>query len=149
MVLTEFADRVVMFEREPALLADAAPVLEPFGVEIQPIIRISDLPAPSRTFQFAMTFTVLQHLTEDELKPAIDEIKRIVARPGYVLLCEDTDAAFHMGNTIDGGGVTIGRSVEHYACLMEPFTLVSTSPRRVEPVYYRPNCGTYMLFYAE
>lgn len=145
VVLTEFAHEVVAFERESAFVADARRFLP--QIDFRQVETLADLPVDSHVFQFVLTFTVLQHLGDSELIRAVEEIKRIVAKPGYVLLCEETDVNLHYyeGDSTEGGS-TIGRSVEQYATLMAPFVLITTSPRRVEPAYPRRNVGAYMLF---
>lgn len=144
-VLTEFAEQVVAFEREPHFVADIQrfqPQVEAFQVP-----ALTTLPTPDEMFQFVLTFTVLQHLSDDELFGTISELKRIIADSGFVLLCEATDPAiFYAEEDSAEGGVTIGRSVADYQRLLAPFTLIATAPRRVEPTFACLDTGTYMLF---
>ncbi len=141
MVLREVAGEVVGFEREPGLLAEATRLLP--SVEFRSIDALSSLPAPDAAFDFAMTFTVLQHLDDAEARRVVAELRRI-ARGGLVLLTEETDAAFSDGG--EGGGLTKGRSVATYREWMRPFEPVLEFPREIEPGYPRRDVGTYMLF---
>lgn len=143
-VLTEFAQQVVAFEREPDLVATMRELLP--QVAVRQVESLSKLPANSGTFDFAMTFTVLQHLNQVEVEATVAELKRILTPTGYVLFCEATDPALRF-DEFDSpeGGTTIGRTVEEYVRLMAPFTLVDAAPRRMEPTYTL-HTGTYMLF---
>ncbi len=144
-VLSEFADEVTGFERQPEFAAAAAK-LHPTR-EIVRIDALDRLPAPDATFDFLLTFTVLQHLTDRVAGRAATELRRLRAPGGHVLLCEETDEAHRAGDGEDDGGIcTIGRSVERYAALLSPLRLLETSPRVIEPTYARPDVGTYMLF---
>ncbi|HEY0735018.1 MAG TPA: class I SAM-dependent methyltransferase [Herpetosiphonaceae bacterium] len=144
-VLAEFAEQVVAFEREPHFITDIQRFLP--HVEALQVQALTDLPIPGSMFQFVFTFTVLQHLDDNELFGAISELKRIVATPGFVLLCEATDPAIHyVEESSPEGGVTIGRSVEEYQQLLAPLKLIATAPRRVEPTFACLDTGTYMLF---
>ena len=75
-VLTEFAERVVGFERE-AGLRRIAQSLQP-SIEFRPIEILSRLPADNASFTFGLVFTVLQHVPEPEVRAVIDDLRRIV-----------------------------------------------------------------------
>ena len=79
-VLTEFADRVVGFEREPGLLTIARS-LQP-SIEFRAIEALTRLPADDSSFDFALVFTVLQHVAEPDVHDVLDELRRIVAPVG-------------------------------------------------------------------
>lgn len=144
MVLSEFAPDVVGFEREPALVAEATRLLP--GIAFRRIDSLLALPAPTAGFDFAMTFTVLQHLGDADAKAVVEELKR-VASPGSVLLVEETDPALVSGDPRDpDAGLTVGRPVETYAAWMRPFELALQFPRQIEPGYPRSDVGSYMLF---
>src|SRR5688572_20076200 len=88
-VLSEFAERVVGFEREPGLLS-IAQSLQP-SIEFRPVEGLRRLPAAGASFNLGLVFTVLQHVPEPEVRAVIDELRRIVKTDGYLLLCEETD----------------------------------------------------------
>jgi SAM-dependent methyltransferase len=145
MVLADRFKTVVAFEREPAFCEQGRRLLP--GVRFCQVSTLERLPTPSGSFDFVLTFTVLQHLIDPVLQNVAGEIKRIVSTPGFVLLCEETDKGHVDGDLSDPNGrCTIGRSVEDYAALFAPLKLIETSPRRIEPTYPRPAVGTYMLF---
>jgi hypothetical protein len=74
-------------------------------------------------------------------------MKRIVRRPGWLIVVEETDPDLEAGNRDRSDlGFTKGRSVDVYAAWATPFTLVHTAQRRIEPGYERPDVGTIMLF---
>jgi SAM-dependent methyltransferase len=144
-VLTEFAERVVGFEREPGLLAIARS-LQP-SIEFRPIEALRTLPAEKATFNLGLVFTVLQHVPEPDVRTVIDELRRIVRADGYLLLCEETDDTLEAGDRAHAElGYTCGRPVTTYESWLAPWKLVATRRRSIEPDYPRPDVGTYMLF---
>lgn len=144
-VLTEFAERVVGFERETALLS-IAQALQP-RIDFRAIENLQHLPADPASFDLGLVFTVLQHVPEPEVRAVIDELRRIVRPAGYLLLCEETDAALEAGDRSAAHlGYTCGRSVTTYEAWLAPWKLVATRRRLIEPGYPRADVGTYMLF---
>jgi SAM-dependent methyltransferase len=144
-VLTEFAERVVGFEREPALLS-VAQALQP-GVEFRGIEELQHLPAEQGSFDLALVFTVLQHVPEPDVRGVIDELRRIVKPKGHLLLCEETDGSLEAGDRSAAHlGYTCGRPVAVYESWLAPWKLLSTKRRTIEPGYPRADVGTYMLF---
>ncbi len=144
LVLAERAARVVCCEREPGLVELARRLL-PAPLDVRQIETLARLPLPDRSCQFVLSFTVLQHLTEAELAPAVAELLRVVGQPGFLLLCEETDETIRL--LPEGtAGTTTGRSVAAYQQLLRPLVLVEIAPRVVEPSYPRAHPGTYMLF---
>jgi SAM-dependent methyltransferase len=144
-VLTEFADRVVGLEREPGLLTIARS-LQP-SIEFRAIEALTRLPADDSSFDFALVFTVLQHVAEPDVHDVLDQLRRIVAPVGHLLLCEETDPALEAGDRAKAYlGYTCGRPVTTYESWLSPWRLVATQRRSIEPGYPRPDVGTYMLF---
>jgi len=144
-VLTEFAERVVGFEREAGLLR-IAQSLQP-SIEFRPIETLSRLPADDASFTFGLVFTVLQHVPEPEVHTVIDDLRRIVAPTGHLLLCEETDGTLEAGDRANAQlGYTCGRPVTMYEEWLAPWKLVAAKHRTIEPDYPRPDVGTYMLF---
>lgn len=145
-VLTEFAGRVVGFEREEGLLEEARR-LQP-GIEWLPIEDLAVLPVPDGAIDFAMTFTVLQHVDDETARRVVEELRRIAAG-GFLLLVEETDPSLGAEFPPDwAGGMTRGRAVATYEAWMAPWRLTLSFPRRIEPGYPRGDVGTYMLFKA-
>jgi SAM-dependent methyltransferase len=146
-VLREVCARVVGIEREPALVEQAR-ALWP-SIEFRQTPSLTELPADARAFDLALTFTVLQHLVDAVLIEVAAELKRILRRPGFLLLCEETDERHVAGDLEDPNlTCTVGRPVSRYQELLSPLELIETSPRQIEPTYQRPQVGTYMLFRA-
>ncbi len=143
----EFAAAVTGFERQPAFVDAARPLLP--GFTSHQVDSLSRLPAADRSFDVVLTFTVLQHLTDRAVSEAAAEVRRIVRPGGLVLLCEDTNPAARFGDVEKGRGLcVIGRPVETYAALLTPLRLLTVAPRRVEPTYPSPDVGHFMLFRA-
>jgi SAM-dependent methyltransferase len=142
MVLAEFAAEVVGFEREPAFVAEATRLLP--SIDFVQLDSLRELPQSTASFDFAMTFTVLQHMHDPEARDVLEEVKRL-AKNGFVLLTEETDSALGEA-AADGAGVTIGRPERVYVEWMKPFEQILRFPRQIEPGYPRANVGTYMLF---
>jgi SAM-dependent methyltransferase len=143
-VLAEFAARVTGYEREEALLEEARR-LQP-GIEWRPIEGLASLPAADGAFDFAMCFTVLQHVHDGAAERVARELRRI-ATGGFVLLVEETDPALGSDLPPDwSGGMTRGRPVETWVSWMAPWKLVLSFPRTIEPGYARGDVGSYMLF---
>jgi SAM-dependent methyltransferase len=143
-VLGEFAARVAGFEREEDLLA-LARRLQP-RVEWTAIADLASLPAHDGAFDFAMSFTVLQHVPDDAARRIVRELQRVAAG-GFVLLVEETDPS--LGEDRPGswsGGLTRGRPVETWRGWMAPWALTLSFPRAIEPGYPRGDVGSYMLF---
>ena len=144
-VLTEFAERVVGFERETGLLS-VAQSLQP-SIDFRPIETLRCLPAAPASFNLGLVFTVLQHVPEPEVRAVIDELRRIVRPDGHLLLCEETDATLESGDRTEAHlGYTCGRLVTTYETWLAPWKLVAARRRSIEPDYPRLDVGTYMLF---
>jgi len=145
MILKEFADRVVGFEREPSLISIAQSLLP--GIEICQCNSLDQISKMGKgQFDFVMTLTVLQHLTDDFCQKVIEEIK-MISPNGYVLLTEKTEAIRTTENVTDGSQfISRARPVEFYKKWMAPFVLVKTLDRVLEQTYGNPKPGTHMLF---
>jgi SAM-dependent methyltransferase len=144
-VLTEFAERVVGFEREAGLL-NIARALQP-TIDFRAIDSLQRLPVEDASFDLGLVFTVLQHIPDPEVRTVIAELQRIVKPAGHLLLCEETDPALEAGDRSAAHlGYTCGRPVPTYEAWLAPWKLVATRPRTIEPGYPRADVGTYMFF---
>lgn len=145
MVLEEYAGRVVGFEREAHLLEIAKELLAKIDFcKVDSLDNLSSL--GKGEFDFVMTCTVLQHLTDALCRSVLGEIK-LIAPKGHVLLIEKVEDNFTTKNVTDGNSfISRARSKEIYCQWMAPYKLVSVSKRVVEPGYINPNVGECMLF---
>ena len=144
-LLGEFADTVVGFEREPGLVATARALMP--AMDIRPIERLAQLPAPAASFDIGLVFTVLQHVPEPGVLDVVADILRVMKPDGTLLLCEETDVTLEAGDREHGElGYTCGRAPEVYGRWLSPWRLVAAKPRVIEPDYPRPDVGSYMLF---
>jgi SAM-dependent methyltransferase len=145
VVLTEFFDEVVGFEREGHFVSEAASLLP--AIRFKQVDALDHLPAANASFDGVLTFTVLQHLTDSVAAGTASEIARILKPGGHLVICEETDSGHRAGDIDDPTGTcTIGRTLEQYQRLFPGFTLLTTRPRRIEPTYPRPDVGTFMVF---
>jgi SAM-dependent methyltransferase len=135
-VLQEFSDNVFAIERE-AELRRIGNSLNP-NVVFLPVETLSNIPLVDASVGMAMTFTVLQHMPDDEARSVIAEMRRIVWHGGTVLLVEETDP--------DVKDV-YGRPLAQYLG-WTGFKLIKTWPRLVEPTYPRKQVGEAMLFWV-
>lgn len=143
-VLTEFAEVVAGFEREPHFVAEAQPLFP--DITFHQVASLESLPAPDHRFAIVLTFTVLQHLTDTVLHGVAREIHRVLRPGGVLVMCEETDNDHVDGTVNDPNGMcTIGRSVAAYHALFPGYLLRATRPRIIEPTYPRPDVGTLML----
>jgi SAM-dependent methyltransferase len=140
-VLTEFSDCVVAFEREQLLVRKGSYLLP--SVQFRRADSLESLPAGDSEFDFALTFTVLQHLADPLARAALAEAVRIVRPGGYILLCEETDTAGQPAGPNPGYRA---RSLDQYGEWLSPGRLVASSPRVVERSSPRSSVGSYMLF---
>lgn len=144
MVLAEFARQVVAIEREPALAQWVRRLLPAVRLLEQDVA--APFPLEDDGCEFIMTFLVLQHLPDDDCRLALQEIQRVTAPGGTVLLVEKTTPGTDSSNATDRRlFISRHRRVTEYAGLMAPFTLMGAWPRPVEPLY-RYNPGSFMLF---
>jgi SAM-dependent methyltransferase len=143
MVLTEFASEVVAFEREPSLASPGAALLP--NIEFRVIETLRTLPAIDGEFDLAMTFTVLQHLSDEDAEFALNGIKRIIRPDGWLLICEETDEGLIRDDPA-ASMFLIGRRIAWYRQQLEPMVLLTAVPRAIEPGYAREHVGDLMLF---
>ncbi len=141
-VLAEFAEKVVAFERDLGLLAKGR-ALNP-DIAFVPISSLANLPAEAASANFALTFTVLQHLTDATCLAVVRELKRIVGS-GSMLLVEDTSGP-DRDLPHDETGYCRPRDVTRYCDWMAPWSLLQTWPRLIEPTHQPRDVGTAMLF---
>jgi SAM-dependent methyltransferase len=145
-VMKEFCDSVVAFERESELVSLGSFLLP--SVQYRQIHSLERLPAREGEFDFALSFTVLQHLSDELARAAIAELRRVIGPGGYALLCEETDDSERRERPANPHADYNGRTLEVYKEWMSPFELVETSPRLIERGYKRKDVGQYMLFLA-
>ncbi len=143
LVLKEFSQNVFAYEREMQLVK--------IGTRLSPQLHfvqvesLSKLPAKTDFFDLLMTFTCLQHHSNEELDPVLIEATRVLKPHGYLLLCEETDG-FFKDNFKPGEFGTISRSPAEYASFLSEFEFLKSVSRPHEPSYPRKNVGAFMLF---
>ena len=144
-VLAECGE-VVAFEREREMVATGRR-LQP-DVTWHEVARLDRLPVVDSAVDLALTFTVLQHLSDDEAARVVAELRRIVGRPGAVLICEEVDPSHQWRPAPPDPRFTIGRSVDRYEKMLAPFRLVERWPRRTEPTGagHIPGEEAFLLF---
>ena len=145
MVLKEFSQRVVGFERESHLV-DIGRILLP-DIELLQVDSIDKISEFNKgPFDFAMTCTVLQHLPDDFCKKVLLDVKKVVPH-GHILMIEKTEDISTTKEYNDGNQfISRARSVETYKEWMAPFEMIGTWPRLLEATYFNKSPGTCMLF---
>lgn len=148
LVLQDRFDAVTAFERDGDLVKGGRRILP--GVRWTKVDALDALPAAAHEFDFAMTFTVLQHIEEREVRRIVGELKRVVRPGGYALIVEETDPTYERHGRVSTH-YTFGRSVRWYRGLMQPFRLIHVSRRPNEAGHMylgkpKPVAGHYMLF---
>jgi len=144
-VLAEQAARVIGFEREAPLVETAKQLLPDY--QFVQVASLEQLPVPDHSAEFAMVFTVLQHMPDWNAEAVIREIHRVLTPGGFVLVVEETDATLEAGDADRAElGYTKGRASSWYAQQFAPLQLIRMVPRTIEPSYPRADVGTYMLF---
>lgn len=144
MVLGEFAQKVVGFEREPHLVSIARSLLPEQEFLQVDSLNLIDQREEDR-FDLAMTCTVLQHMTDDSCRNILDIIKRI-ADP-YILIIEKTESVSTTENVLDGDEfMSTARPVSLYEEWLKPFRLIMKRERILEATYFNKSPGTCMLF---
>ena len=127
LALHEFAEETWGFEREPHLVSIGQSLIP--QVHIRNVTSLTNLDVEDSSFEFAMTFTVLQHMVDANVKKAIAEMKRIVGH-GYIMLAEKTEPV-NIGDPAGDGCsfVSIGRPISVWEEWMYPWQLVRTQTR--------------------
>lgn len=144
-VLSEVAAEVIAFEREAALIDTARRLLPALRFEHVPTLE--RLPVADASADFVLTFTVVQHMPDTRAEAVLAELHRVLAPGGHLLLVEETDTTLEAGDPARADlGYTRGRPASWYVERFSPASLVTTSPRVIEPGYPRADVGTYMLF---
>lgn len=148
MTLAEFADEVIGVEREPHLVATARSLLPDIDFRQQDSI-LSLTTLEDAAVDFAMTFTVLQHMVDEDVRAVLGELKRVVRPGGFVLLCEKVEPGNETERQDDRTlFLSRHRPVETYGGWMRPFATHSVRPRPA-PASWNRNSGVAMLFRRE
>ena len=145
MTLGEFADEVIGIEREPHLVEVARGLLP--NVDFRQQDSILRLPTvEDASVDFAMTFTVLQHMVDEHVRAVLGELRRVVRPGGFVMICEKVEPGNETERSDDPAlFLSKHRPVVVYTEWMRPFVLHSTRPRPA-PASWKRNSGTAMLF---
>lgn len=90
-------------------------------------------------FDIILSWTVMQHLSEELMQKAAEGIKKVLSENGYLIIAEESKkyGAEHMW----------GRSLEEYSKLFENLELISSKGRELEPSYGNfSEGGSVMVF---
>ena len=77
-----------------------------------------------KSVQLILTYTVLQHLTDEECRQTIAQMKRILDPKGFIVICEDTGDV--------SGPDYYQRTVDQYQDLFIGMKMFSQAPRQFE-----------------
>ena len=146
MVLKEFADMVVGFEREEHFIKIAKSLLP--DITFYKVESFDDIESNyDGTFDLSMTNVFLQHLTDEKCQKTIECIKKMTA-DGHVLLIEKTDEKETTINQANENEfISRARTLNTYKRMMEPYKLIYITRRILEPTYpLKRNPCSLMLF---
>jgi SAM-dependent methyltransferase len=94
------------------------------GIDFR-LASATDLPFADQEFDLVSTWTVLQHIPPGAIERAAHEVDRVLARPGTLLICEETRLADDALALEAWHTHTWHRSVATYQALFPSLTLVS------------------------
>src|SRR5574337_5302 len=123
-VLSEFADHVIGLERDKELAAIASSLQPPYDIRLVKSLGDASHGIKSATADLILTYTVLQHLTDEECRAAIIQMQQIFEPCGVIIICEDTPGT--------PSPDYYPRSSEQYYELFHPMTFFGFEPRRRE-----------------
>ena len=124
-VLCDFSKKVIGFERDRELFGLARDVWTKEELSFVNVEALSRTNLDDASVDLAVTFTVLQHMTDSELRDTADELFRVVRPGGYLVTVEETSPKLR-------GPGTWGRSAVQYEQFLQGFWLVYRTPRLVE-----------------
>lgn len=146
VVLQEIAEQVTGFEREHHLVETARRLMP--GIAF---VQVSDLALVDDhdPYDLAMSFTVLQHLTDADAQRTCARMRQL-APHGFLLLAEKTAPVAITAAHSDGRAfLSRHRSIATYTDFVKPFRLVATLPRPADPAGDDESpAGALMLFAA-
>lgn len=131
-VLTSLCDDVQAFERDPELAEIASEVAQGFRVTQVP--SLESVPYPRGEADLVLTYTVLQHMPDDECFRVLAEIKRCLVTNGILIAAEESDGK--------PSGNVWPRTPQRYA-EMGGFHLLRHEPRFVEDNRKSGTIGVY------
>lgn len=135
-VLEKFADTVTGLERDPELLKIAQ--------DLNPKCRVlpfNSLLLPDY-YDLILTFTFLQHLSDEEMNFAISRIHRVARPRAIIVVVEETDPS-------KSAKESTARRVEEYLKQFKkhgPIELIKLKERILEPTFPDRHSGHYMVF---
>lgn len=130
-VLADYCDKVIGFEREPALVQAAN--AKHRDCTFTQIEVLWDLPLETSSVDIAMTFTVLQHMSNDDADRVLGELDRVVGSKGIVVLTEDyADIADDESKFDKKHLFTVRRPVTYYHSRLRNFQLLGDFDRILE-----------------
>ena len=149
LALSEFSEETYGFEREPHFVLMAQALIP--GIHFQNVATLDQVAAEPNSLDFAMIFTVLQHMGDPNTQRVVGEMKRTVGE-GYIMIGEKTIPP----GTEDPGDpgydeavfYSRARPITLFQEWMRPWTLEQTLTRDLD-TSYNPSgkfATTYMLF---
>lgn len=149
MVLAEFARNVIAVEREPRLVELARSLLPEIRFFRQDsILRLPGIEDGS--CDFVMTFTVLQHMVDEDCLAVLAEIKRVCRLGGFVLLAEKYKPGDETASKTDRSQfLSKHRPLDVWQEWMKPLRLVEAMDRPMQPLWKGAAAGGLMFFQRE
>ncbi len=142
-VVAEFCHNTFLAERDSDLCGIARACCPQALAEN--VRTLSQTSYPTGFFTLALSFTVLQHIPDSEIERVCQELRRVMAPGGLLILCEETNLYNRHLATQDRHGTT-GRSASTYAGLLGKVQTLGIEPRQLEACHPDRNGGAYMIF---
>jgi SAM-dependent methyltransferase len=130
-VLADYCGRVIGFEREPALVEQAN--ARHRDCAFKRIDNLWTLPLDDGAADIAMTFTVLQHMSADDVQAVLKEVDRVLAPGAVLVLTEDRDEKGDDESKVDKSRLfTIRRPAKLYSAWLPNFEYIASHDRVLE-----------------
>lgn len=117
--IADYSDQHYAVEPEESLLASAR--------QMHPEVAYAnttaqDLPYPDNKFDLVVSWTVLMHVPDEQIRDVCDELCRVTGDEATVILAEKTGDQFETARSFT-------RSADEYGELLGPFTLAGSMSR--------------------
>jgi SAM-dependent methyltransferase len=130
-LLADYCEKVIGFEREPRLVEQAN--ARHRDCTFQRVDHLWRLPLQDGAVDLAMTFTVLQHMSAEDVQAVLKEMDRVLAPGGVLVLTEDRHELGDDESKVDKTRLfTIRRPEKLYAAWLPNFEHLGSHDRVLE-----------------
>jgi SAM-dependent methyltransferase len=130
-LLADYCEQVIGFEREPRLVEQAN--ARHRDCTFQRIDNLWTLPLEHGAADIAITFTVLQHMSAEDVQAVLKELDRVLAPGGVLVLTEDSYESADDESMVDKTRLfTIRRPASLYCSWLPNFEYLGSHDRVLE-----------------